>query len=121
MASATFNTISVEEVIWRAKIQLRVQNTTEHDDYLEIMAVEALNSLNALSQLVKSNCCLNITGHSAELPKNFVRYLALKIKIESDTTNDPIQNQLFSGCQMALYADTKFLSSCGCDSSGALD
>ncbi len=103
--NSTFATISVEEVISRAKMSLRITNSSEYDSFLEVLCYEGLNSLSALSQLVKKNCPLNITDSTAELPKDFVRYLALRIDIEDSTTNDPINNQLLNGCQSFLYAD----------------
>lgn len=112
-----FSTISLSEVVVRAKAQLRI-TTSEQDAYLNMLGREALGSLNALSQLTKEECCLNITGQSAELPKNFVRYLALKVEIDNEASNDPINDQIYNGCQMMLYSDAKFLNDCGCDTNG---
>ena len=119
--TGTFSTIGLEDVISRAKIQLRLGNTTEYDDFFSICSYEALDSLNALSQLIKKQCPLTFEGSTAELPKDFVRYLALKLEIADSDTNDPINNQLLNGCQMFLYADTNFLNNCGCDTNNALD
>jgi len=117
----TFSTISIEEVITRAKAQLRLGNTAEYDDYFSIMVYEALGSLNALSQLIKKQCCLTFQGSTAQLPKDYVRYLALKLDVAPSTTNDPIANQVLNGCQMFLYADLSFLTQCGCNVGGALN
>jgi len=116
----TFSYIKVDEIVARAKMQLRLGDAS-HDDFLSVLAQEALNSLNALSQLVKKQVCLTFEGTTAKLPQDYVRYLALRLDTANDTTNDPIQNQLLNGCQMYLYADTAFLTQCGCDASGATD
>lgn len=115
-----FSQISVEEVIARAKMSLRLSDSSS-DDFLAVLCYEALGSLNALSQLVKKQCSLTFEGQTAKLPVDFVRYLALRLDTAADTTNDPIQNQLLNGCQMYLYADINFLTQCGCDASGATD
>src|SRR3990167_6941740 len=116
----TYSQISVEEVIARTKMQLRVGDSS-YDDFFSVMIYEALNSLNALSQLTKKQCCLTFEGSTAKLPSDYVRSLALRLDTANDTTNDPIQNQLLNGCQMYLYADLNFLKSCGCDANGALN
>ena len=108
-------TIRVEDIISRAKIQLRISNTTEHDNYMEIMAYEALNSLNALSQLVKKQCTLIFNDNRSTLPKDLVKFLALRINNvqNNQTGNDPIATQIFSQFQVAVYADTDFLRTQG--------
>jgi len=112
----TYEEISVREVIANAKMKLRLTNTTEHDLYLEVLANEALDSLDALSQLVKDQCDLTFTNNQAELPKNFSKLLALRLNGCTTTlTNDPIANQLINNCNIAVYVDTKFLDTCGCD------
>lgn len=115
----TFNTISLKEVVARAKMSLRIKDTSESDLFLEVLAREAIGSLNPLSQLIKKQCSLTVTGQSAELPKDFVRYLAFQVDIKNSTT-DPITDQLLSGCQRMLYADSAFLENCGCNADGAL-
>ena len=114
-----YNTISISDVISRAKMSLRL-NTSENDLFLEVLGREALGSLSALSQLSKKQCCLTFEGQSAKLPDDFVRYLAFKVDIENTATNNPITDQILNGCQMFLYADANFLEECGCNSNGAL-
>jgi len=116
----TWSTISVDEVLVNAKAKLRIGDSSQ-DDFLTLLFFEALSSLNAYSQLKKENCPLTFQGSTAKLPDNYVRYLALRLDTASDTTNDPIQNQIFNGCQYYLYADLNYLNNCGCDTTGALD
>lgn len=114
-----YSEITVDEVVARAKMQLRLTSTNEHDLFLEALAYEALDSLNALSQLIKKQCEITFTNNTSKLPKDFIKLLLLRInKCECNDTNDPINNQLFNNCSVALYVDTKFLNSCGCDSLG---
>jgi len=109
-----YEEISINEVIARAKMSLRLTNTNEHDSFLEILATEALDSLNAISQLVKKQCQITFTNNMAELPKSFIKLLALKIDSTNIAdTNDPIANQLLNNISLAMYVDTKFLNSCG--------
>jgi len=97
-------------------MSLRITNTNEHDNFLAILGYEALDSLNALSQLIKKQCDITFTNNISELPKDFIKLLALKINsCHNNDTNDPINNQLFNNCGLALYIDTKFLNLCGCD------
>lgn len=97
---ALYNEISVEEIISRAKIQCRCANSTEYDSYFEIVIMEGLGALKILSKSVKKQCDITITDGTAELPKDFVRFLAFKATCNSDT--------------LITYADTTFLESCGC-------
>ena len=115
-STPVYKTISVKDVISRAKIQLRLV-TSEFDEYLRIMLFEALNSLNAISQGEKKQCKLTFTDNTAELPKDLIKFIALRIGNASsnDPANDPIARQIFSQCQFAVYVDTPFLTTCGCD------
>lgn len=93
-----YTTISIDEVVERTKMQLRLQNTTEHDDYLTVLVHEGLRKLNNLYQLEKFTCKLTVEDNKAELPKNFIRLLAIT-----------------ADCFPMLYADLDFIKDCGCD------
>lgn len=95
-------TIKIDDVRERTKMQLRLQNTTEHDDYLDVLILEGLRNLNNLYQLGKFNCKLEIEDHKACLPKNFIRLIGFSLSC--DDGGGPI-----------LYADTRFLTECQCD------
>jgi hypothetical protein len=102
-----YQTISLDDVRERTKMQLRLQNTTEHDDFIDVLVLEGLRNLNNLYQLKKSVCELDVEDNKAKLPKGFVRLIALAFTDEGGTNS--------SGCSPILYADTRFLSSCGCE------
>lgn len=95
-------TIKLDDVRERTKMQLRLQNTTEHDDYLDVLILEGLRKLNNIYQIAKFSCKLEIIDHKACLPKNFVKLLGFSL-----TCDD--------GGMPILYADTRFLAECECD------
>lgn len=100
-----FSTISVEEIITRASLQLRLQDSSE-SDFLSILAFEAISSIGALSCYVKQQCEIDVCDGRAKLPKNFQKFIAIRVKGTADTGAEV--------CQMQFYADRKFLSDCGC-------
>lgn len=111
-------TITFDSVIARAKIQLRIGNTTEHDDFLEIAINEAISSLGALTLYKKSQCTLDIVDNKAELPKGFQKLLGMRFLttiIETTTLNGVEITTSTPRCSPVLYVDTKFLNSCACE------
>lgn len=113
--------ISIDEVIARAKIQLRISNTTEHDDYLEIMISEALRHLDALTLYVKKQCILDIVDNKATLPKGFQKLLMMRFvvtELEPEIINGVEVPQSIPRCYPVFYVDTKFLNSCDCTNPG---
>lgn len=110
-------TIPASEVISRIKMDLRIADSTENDAYLEVLLREGLGSLNCISQMGKDQCDLKLDGCKVELPKGFVRFIALRSKtwLPSDVTTDPNTRP---PCQRLLYADLDFLNSCGCSTNG---
>lgn len=114
-----YNTISVEECISRAKMELRISDTTEHDGMLEILVREGLGSLNCINQLTKQQCNLTADGCTMELPKGLVRFIALRSKAWK--ASDPADKTPRPICDRFIYADTDFLNSCGCSGNGFSD
>ncbi len=112
------NTISINEVIARTKVQLRVDSTTEHDDYLEMMLSEGLRHLDALTLYVKGQCLLDIVDNKAELPKGFQKLLGMRFiqTVTTTETIDGVEVQTSTPrCSTVFYVDTKFLNSCACE------
>jgi hypothetical protein len=70
-------TIKLSDVRERTKMQLRLQNTTEHDDYIDVLVHEGLRHINSLYQLDKQCCELPVVDSVAQLPKGFVKLLGL--------------------------------------------
>jgi hypothetical protein len=113
------NIISVEEVIARCKVGLRIQDTSEWDSFLEILIREGLGSLNCINQLQKKQCTMTLEDGKIKLPKDLVRFLALRPKSWLPSTEEnPITSNFPGNCGRFIYADTTFLDSCGCDNLG---
>lgn len=100
-----FEEISVEEVIARAKAQLRIMNTSEFDDFLEMLIFEGLGSLDNLLQLVKKQCDIEVCSQVAKFPDDFVKLLAVRMSDGQDNGT-------------VVYTDTNFLKNCYVDFSG---
>lgn len=113
-----FEEIGIGQVVSRAKIQLNLTNTSDYDDFLEMMVFEAMGSLGVLSMLKKQECPLSITDGTAKLPDNFVKLIAIAANVNVDTeSNDPITSEI-AQCGLLLYADVPFMNSCGCNDGG---
>jgi hypothetical protein len=96
-------TISVDEVIARTKMQLKLSDTS-NDDFIEVLINEGLKHLDTLSITRKFQKCLCIENGKAKLPCNFVKLLGIRYK----TTNydgKPINVS-------PVYIDKNFLRSC---------
>jgi len=80
------STIPLSDVRERTKMQLRLQNTTEHDDYIDVLIHEGLRHVNSLYQLDKQCCELPVVDSVAQLPKGFVKLIALVFPCPETTT-----------------------------------
>lgn len=107
--SGRYTEISIDEVISRVKMQLRLTNTTEWDDYFEVVIEEGLRSLRPLSMYKKNQCNIEVVNGKAKLPKGFCQLLGLRYNMPVVNGTNPATN-----CVTALYVDSKFLSNCGC-------
>lgn len=102
--------ISVNEVIARAKMQLGIDSTSEHDNYLNVLVEEGVRSLNALSLFIKKDCVLDIVDGRAKLPYGFMKLLAMRFTVDNNDgkkSYNPI-----------IYVDTKFLNSLNINNHG---
>lgn len=111
-----YSTISIDEVIASTKMQLRLHNTTEHDDFFDIMINEAIRHLGALSIFVKRQCTLDFQDQKAKLPNGFHKLIGLRfinnlVQDTSDTTNAFLTS---NNCFRLLYVDKDFLCDCEC-------
>ena len=127
----SYGQISVSDVIARAKMQLGISSTTEHDIWFETLANEAARHLDCLSVTIKRTCKLDIDGTTACLPKGLKQFIALRFVDDCSGTSstEDIQtvsqntgnlnittfSSLYSFTNNAVYADLKFLKTCGCD------
>jgi len=108
-----FETISIDEIIAAAKMQLRLQNTTEHDDWFELLSYEAIRKIDSLSVFIKRNCDVDLVDCKGVLPKGFQRLLGMRFLCDEATA---LQN---TGAGVYydpfIYVDSKFLMDCDCD------
>lgn len=111
-----YETITVDSVIARTKAQLRLTHTSDYDSYLEMMVFEALDSLGGISQMVKKQCGITVSNGISKLPKDFVKLIGIRATVVQQT-NDPIQAE-FNRFNYLLYANTRFLNSCGVNVDG---
>lgn len=97
-----YNEITLSDVRERTKMSLRIQNTTEHDDFLDVLIMEGHRQLCTNFNLVKKVCCLEIEDHKARIPKGFSQLIGLR----------------FAGSEgvgfSSWYADKKFITTCEC-------
>ena len=101
-----YQTISVEEVIARTKMQLRLTDTSQ-DDFLDVLINEGLRHLDTLSLLVKKNKCICVSNGKAKLPSGFSQLLALRNKVTA-----------YDGREVnatPVYIDKSFLRRCDVD------
>lgn len=109
MSTGRYTEIGIDQVIARIKMQLRLVNTTEWDDYFEVVIEEGLRSLRPLSMYKKQQCKLEIVDRKGKLPAGFYQLLGIRYDLPV------VGGEESANCVTALYVDKKFLSDCGCD------
>lgn len=97
-------TIPIDDVIARTRMQLRLSDTSQ-DDFLEVLINEGLKHLDTLSLTTKKQKCICVEGGKAKLPCGFVRLLGIKYKA-TRYDGKPID-------VTPVYIDKNFLRSCG--------
>ncbi len=111
--------ISIEEVISRAKVRLKIGNTSEYDDYLEMSISEGLRHLDMLTLYVKKQTILEIQDSKAQLPCDFMKLLGMRI-LKTVLTTSFINGKMVSNvpipiCSPIFYVDKTFLNDCACN------
>ena len=96
-----FTTITIEQVLARIKMQLRISDTS-NDDYLQVLIFEAVRHIDSLSIFTKKQAKICMEDGKGELPCDFFRLLAMRGK----------QSGL---CGQQVYIDRNFLTDCGCE------
>jgi len=99
--SGRYETITVNEVVASAKMQLRLTNTTEFDDFLTLYVNEAVRNLNALSLFTKKQATIEIIDLKSRLPDGFQTLLGLRFS--KTTAGDTV-------FQNMLYIDKKYIN-----------
>lgn len=96
-----YETISIEEIVAGAKMQLRLTNTSEFDDFLTLYVNEGTRNLNCLSLFVKNQCNLEIIDLKSKLPDGFQQLLGLRFS--TTTAGDTV-------FQNMLYVDRRYIN-----------
>ncbi len=99
-----YSTISVNEVLTRAKLQLRIFDSSQ-DDYLQILIYEALRHVDALPMLIKKQEKLCVSEGRAKLPCDFNKLLAVITETQCEDGGKNV-------CTQQIYIDKPFLREC---------
>lgn len=102
--------ISIEQVISSAKFTLRLTDTTDNDNFLQLQILYAYRTIGSLDSYIKCRCNLDIVDGEACLPPNFYRLLALRY-IPASRTIATSNVPLFTG---GVYVDRAYLYEAGC-------
>lgn len=102
-----YTEISIEDVIARTKMQLRIANTGEHDDFLQVLIMEGLRQLECLSLYTKQQCDLTVCDRRAKVPDGMMKFIGMRHKFTNDL--DRVQ------CSYVYYWDKAFMNDCGCN------
>lgn len=106
-------TTDVEDVIYEAKILLRLQDTSDHDSDMDIFINEALRHIDSIDTYEDCNYVFDVTSNTVKLPKGFKKWGALRF-IELINSDDPTISPIVipQPFVQTLYVDYQFLSSC---------
>lgn len=99
--------VSYATVIARAKMELGIENTTDHDPYLLLKADEAMRQINDLSMFEFRTETVPLDSGTAPLPCGLVRVVALWF---TDSNGQR--------CTAAPYVHQEIVNYCDCDTSG---
>lgn len=106
------NSISIEQVIASAKLTLRLQDSSDADNFLLLQIRYALSTIGSLDSFSKCRATIDIIDGTACLPKNFYKLLALRYTAFNNNGTQNSINPIFSG---GLYVDQSFLYQQGCN------
>lgn len=110
------NYISIEEVIASAKMRLRLTDSSAPDMVLENYIIFGSRSIAALDSFILRQKKLSIEEGVASLPKDFYTLIAARMLNPVVPDGDPSATS--PQCSRALYINTSYLHSNGCDCSG---
>lgn len=97
-----FTEVTYDHAIAQAKMHLGLENTTDHDIFLELMADECMRSINDLSLFDIHTIELDLNNGSAKVPCGFIRLLGAWYR-KADGT-----------CYAVPYVDRDVNTYCGC-------
>lgn len=110
-SGGAYYNISLNDAIYEAKMHLKILNDSE-DDFLEILAWNAVRNIGAISSYTTQVRRLKICEGRASLPSNMKRFLWFRIVWPADY----VQNNTPSALNWNfMFADIAFLNQCGFD------
>lgn len=97
-----YTEVTYEQVIAQAKMDLSLENTSDHDAFLEIKADECMRQINDLSLFDIHTVELDLEDGSAKVPCGFIRLMGAWYR-NSD-----------GNCRAVPYVDRDVNNYCGC-------
>jgi len=104
MEVGTFGTITSDQVISSAKMQLGIE-VSDSDLFFDRLVNEGVRHLDSLSIFVHKECQLKVTDYKAKLPNGFHNLIALRVSVNNSYTN-------------ITYVDMPFMQMYGCGVNG---
>jgi hypothetical protein len=100
-----YEEIPYSQVIASAKLFLDIENTTDYDPFLLLMADEAMRHISDLSMFELRTEVVPVEDGTAPLPCGFIRFMGAWFQNEQGV------------CVGLPYLETKVISYCNCDTS----
>lgn len=97
-----FTEVTYDQLIAQAKMHLNLENTTDHDAFLELMADECMRQINDLSLFEVQTVELELNDASAKVPCGFIRLMGAWYRKDDGT------------CYAVPYVDRDVNDYCGC-------
>jgi len=106
---------SIASVVAKAKMRLRVSDTSSADADLTIFALESIDRILPLDAFVMKQTEIDIVDGEAEAPCDMKRLIALRF----GSTDPDAESDNIPSCYKALYVDMEYLYQNGCDCSSS--
>lgn len=113
-----FNMIPLKDAITEAKKRLKIGMTSDDDDFLEILAWNAVRDIGALSSFVMKVDKIKVCNNRVELPPLCAKFLWFKICAEGESQDEDGLNKPSVGSGAVIFANMPFFNSCGSEAVG---
>jgi hypothetical protein len=108
------DTITIDQVITSAKLDLGLIDTNAYDVHLEKWINEGVWRIGSKQQFIKRPAILTIQNKRCELPYGFRRFLGLRFLSNVEITNPDGSVSTLNRCGPILYMDQSFVDECNC-------
>lgn len=105
--------ISIDQVIAAAKMRLRLQDSSDSDNFLELQILYANRNIGSLDSFIVCNQKLEVTDNTACLPANYKEMIAIRFINEQKNVINNKDNTLTY--QYGVYVSQPFFNNYGCD------